>query len=84
MVAELHGQVLCEILADSVISHVSCLPSSGPCQSPLMLLSWVSWAYNVPEGLAVPLARINGGGSVARSASSWPQWRWVHRWARSP
>jgi predicted MFS family arabinose efflux permease len=32
-----------------------------------MLLGWVSWAYNVPEGLAVPLARATGGGPVAAS-----------------
>ncbi len=33
-----------------------------------MLLGWVSWAYNVPEGLAVPLARATGGGPVAASS----------------
>ena len=33
-----------------------------------MLLGWVSWAYNVPEGFAVPLARATGGGPVAASA----------------
>jgi predicted MFS family arabinose efflux permease len=33
-----------------------------------MLLGWVSWAYNVPEGLAVPLARAAGGGAAAASS----------------
>jgi hypothetical protein len=33
-----------------------------------MLLGWVSWAYNVPEALAVPLARTAGGGAGAASA----------------
>jgi len=33
-----------------------------------MLLGWVSAAYNVPEGIAVPLARAAGGGPVAASA----------------
>lgn len=32
-----------------------------------MLLGWLSWAYNVPEALAVPLARASGGGSAAAS-----------------
>jgi MFS family permease len=30
-----------------------------------MLLAWISAFYNVPEGLAAPLARSFGGGSVA-------------------
>jgi Major Facilitator Superfamily len=33
-----------------------------------MLLGWLSAAYNVPEGIAVPLARAAGGGPVAASA----------------
>jgi hypothetical protein len=33
-----------------------------------MLLGWLSAAYNVPEAIAVPLARATGGGSVAASA----------------
>jgi predicted MFS family arabinose efflux permease len=33
-----------------------------------MLLGWVSWAYNVPEALAVPLAKSAGGGAAAASA----------------
>jgi MFS family permease len=32
-----------------------------------MLLGWLSAAYNVPEAIAVPLARATGGGSVAAS-----------------
>ena len=33
-----------------------------------MLLGWLSAAYNVPEGIAVPLARAAGGGPVSASA----------------
>jgi hypothetical protein len=33
-----------------------------------MLLGWLSAAYNVPEAIAVPLARAAGGGPVAASA----------------
>jgi predicted MFS family arabinose efflux permease len=30
-----------------------------------MLLGWVSAFYNVPEGLAAPLAKMSGGGAAA-------------------
>jgi MFS family permease len=33
-----------------------------------MLLGWLSAAYNVPEAIAVPLARAAGGGPVSASA----------------
>jgi predicted MFS family arabinose efflux permease len=33
-----------------------------------MLLGWLSAAYNVPEAIAVPLARAGGGGPVAAGA----------------
>ena len=48
-----------------------------------MLLGWVSWAYNVPEGLAVPLARATGGGPVAASSIMAAR-PWAHRQAQSP
>jgi MFS family permease len=51
----------------SVISAVRLTLADRSARTP-MLLGWLSWAYNVPEALAVPLARAAGGGAGAASA----------------
>lgn len=51
----------------SVIAAARLTLGHRPVRIP-MLLGWISWAYNVPEGLAVPLARSSGGGAMAASA----------------
>jgi MFS family permease len=51
----------------SVMSAVRLTLGHPSARTP-MLLGWVSWAYNVPEALAVPLARTAGGGAAAASA----------------
>lgn len=51
----------------SVMSAVRLTLGDRSARTP-MLLGWVSWAYNVPEALAVPLARTAGGGAGAASA----------------
>jgi hypothetical protein len=51
----------------SVIAAARLTLGHRPIRIP-MLLGWISWAYNVPEGLAVPLARSSGGGAIAASA----------------